>query len=386
MRPITINMFAVGVGGVPSAGTVAQPSTVPWETYEHTITDQGGFESATATLQSTLADALTNWIPLLMANTIVTGPETQLLWNGYLSSVQVSVGSEQLSVTLDDVATRVRVRYTTVLGTQVTTATASNSTAVNRFGTKDYVQGISTANSTEAQALRDRILSERAWPVPSITSQVAFAQSGGAAAQVTLGFTGWYYTLGWVLFGNTSTTNTATTTQVTNMLTTYNSTNNFFSTSGRAITASGLSASEYAAPESTYREAIEDLLNRGNSSGQKQYWGLFDTDRAMTIGVSAFASPSTITYRRNARANTLVGVQTGGQPAGLVLPWDVRPNAMVETVDFLDITALGGTVPLGIARRYISRVSCRVERGTASVTLEPATYHGTDALIAQLGG
>lgn len=354
--------------------------------YTHSISATFGFESAELRLNATLEEAQA-FTGRLLCPLIVYGADADVAWEGYLAGVAFSAGGEQVSVSLDAMSNRVRVRYTLRgLGTPQVTAATTSATSTAIYGTRDLVLSAGApTDSTAATALRDAALAARALPRPQATgtAEALAGGSGGGPVEVTLTFAGWYSTLDWVLFERTDTSTESTTTQVGALIGTgspgIGATNPFLSTSTARITASGVSDTRQAAADTSYRQKIEALLAKGNSSGQRLCWGVYE-GRVFVVEAWAGATPSTIGYRRRL-GSALIEDGHGA----IVPPWMVRPNAMREVVDLLDPAPTTGAVDTA-ARSFVERVTFSIDSGGYRVGFEPAASDGVDARVARLGG
>lgn len=369
-------LYTRGAGGIPSTATPL-PDVRPYLTgYTHSIAAAGGFEGCTIDASTDLTTALT-WLDNLMATVVVYGPWSEVLWEGFLSSVSVQAGSERIDLSLDDVANAVAVRYQPGVGAQITTSFLVDGTgqSVATYGRKELVYGGSGMSTTAADILRDTLLKARQFPVAR-RSGGASTGEGGADIRLTLGCTGWYYSLGWLTTSNTTTTTAVTTTQVGTLLTTAAATNAFISTSTLDIQGSGLSDTQYIEPNTPIRQKVERLLSLGNSSGQRIAYGVYEGQR-FRAKTWAGATPDTITYMQN-----LGDGQIRSMAGGVVDPWLVRPDAMYQVADLLN-PLLPSTADSPSAM-YIERVTCQVGTNSASVRLEPARSSELDVLLARI--
>lgn len=378
MIPIVLNIviFERGASGVPTSTVKPIEIQDRITSYMHTISAAFGFETMAVSLIVQEEEAL-DWLNTgLMRSAIVYGPDAQTVWEGYLRQVDATFGQEKRSVSLDDMANRVTVRYTTVLGTPGATATASDTASQALYGIKDTVISLNQSTATPAANLRDRALTERAYPKMTPTTQIATGDLGGV--QLDLTFEGWYGTLGWVLTSRTSTTNTDTGTQVGALLATSGAgigvTNAFLSTSTANIITTGNTDTEFIAPDTLYRTKIETLLSQGDSTGERLAWGVYE-DRKMTVKQWAGASPTTITYQR-----FLGNEEVYNSNRNPIDSWDVRPDAMYQTTDLLDVAPIAAQQDAA-ARFFVERVTLRIDQSGSSLDLEPSE---TDALDAQI--
>lgn len=342
--------------------------------YEHTITATCGFESMRCSFVAREDRAL-HWLERLGAACVVSGPDAEVVWEGMLTGVQIQFGQESVSLSLDGMANRVKVRYTDELGTPGSTATASDAASQGRYGTRDLVLSIGETNATTAANLRDRALAQYKNPVAQTEGSVQTGDLGDV--RVSLSFAGYYTTLDWLLTANTSTTSTSTTTQVQTLLTAYAAINGFVSTNYGNISSSGVSDTEYIAPDTTYRQKIEHLLQQGNSNNDRLAWGVYE-DRRMAVTVWAGASPTVIHYIRHLGEAHVRDAQGGG----IVAPYTVRPDRNYRVVNAIDEQPIGTVDTL--ATRYIERVTCSASGTSMGVTIEPQASTGLDALLARM--
>lgn len=363
MLPLSVNIFERGAAGIP--GTTYIPVLSPLLSYTHTISCRYGFETMRVSYVMTKEDALVWLTRGLGRSVVVASPGAMTVWEGRLIQIDATFGPEKRSVFLNDMANRVRVRYTTVLDTPGAAPSTStfyeDSASQTLYGKKDAILSVGKSDSTEAGYYGTVELVRRKNPHMAPITEIATGDQGGV--QVDLTFEGWYGALGWVTTSNTSTTKTATTTQLTTLLTNYNSVNNFFSTVSTGITASGINVTEFIPLDTTYQAKIEDLLKRGN--GTNPYaWGVYE-DRKFFASVWAGASPTTIDYRRHLGDSNLYNI--GG---AIVPPWSARPDTMFQTVDLLDVGAVS-TAQDAAARFYVARVGFAIDEAGYRLSLEP---------------
>lgn len=375
---LSFNFFQPGVGGIPSTIMLRSLSGVG-DSYEHTIADQYGFETATLTYDAEVTEALW-WFEQLGSGAVFAGPDATVMWEGLLFSVDITIGNLTQSRSLDGMGNRVRVRYTTVSGIPAVSSTLNSTPSQTRYGIKDRVEGLNQTTSTAAAALATHTLA--AYKQPLSTTRVATGNSAPLFARITLHCVGWYDTLGWVVTSRTDTTAESTTTQCGDLLATsgvgIGVTNAFLSTSTRRIAPSGTTDTRMVAIDTPYRTKFEALLSQGDSTGQALAWGVYE-DRVFVVEQWAAATPTVYRYEYHAADQAVYDARTGG----FVWPWDVRPNSMVVLPRFLDIGPPSGA-PDASGRFYCSRVVCAVDRTSMGVTLEPAANKDLASTIARL--
>lgn len=370
--PLSLNIYERGAGGIPTSQYVALP-TLP-NRYQHTLSDRFGFESMSFSIPVSL-DVAQDWLSNgVMRSVKVFGPDATVCWEGFLTTISASIAQKRASASLERMANRVRCKYTTVLDTPGTTSTASNTTSQALYGIKDLAVPLDKATSTEAGYKRDRVLAEKAFPRSADASEAKTGAQGDVTLE--LQFSGWYATLEWLMYSNSSTSTSSATTQVGTMLGTIAATNAFISASTLDIAALGRTVSGYAEPETTYRQGIEKLLGYGDTSGYPLTWGVYE-DRVFRVAQWAGATPTTVTYYEVA-GDSFVYTANGLR----VAPWDVRPNAMSVVRNLVDVAPVSGAVDAA-ARKYVGRVTCSIDGDSVGVSLEPSE---TSDITSQISG
>lgn len=371
--PLHMDVYERGANGVPSTDHVCDLGGRA-SSYTHTITDQFGFESMQVPFAATLDEAVDWLMNGLMRSVIVSGPDAEISWEGFLSGVSVQIGQKTITLSLDAMANRVRCTYTTVLGTSGTTSTISDTTSQSLYGIKDRVVPLNDSDATAATYRAAIVLAALAYPKSREATQAMTGAQGEIA--LTLSFTGWYGVLDWLVTSNSTTSTAVTTTQVGTLLTAYAAVNAFLSTSAYSITASGISSPQKIEAQTTYREAIEDRLKLGTGT-YPLAWGVYE-DRRFYVTAWAGATPTTITYQEFlGDANVY---DAGG---GVVAPWNVRPNAISQVNDLLDVGP-PAAAPDATARKYVGRVTCTISGDSVGVTLEPSEVDSVEVRLASL--
>jgi hypothetical protein len=372
---LQMNVFERGAAGIPTT-TLAAALQERIDSCEFSSADQFGFETLTVSFTTTRDEAL-DWLANgLMRSCELSGPDTEDCWEGFLETIDAQFGSHQRSVSVRDMANRIRVRYQTTLGTQGARPTSStffeDAVSYGLYGKKDLALSIgNTSDGTEVDDYGNAQLARLSTPKAAPSSEVRTGDLG--EVRLTLHFAGWYATTEWTLLGNTSTTKTTTTTQLGTLLTNLAAVNAFISTATTHITASGVTATEFVEADSTYRSKIETLMARGNGT-QPYAYGVYES-REFYAAAWAGATPATITYQVFLE-EALVLDSTGGAVAF----WNVRPNAMLEVVDLLDIAPVS-TQPDAAARFYVARVTCHIDQGSISVRFEPSEGRDLEAIM-----
>lgn len=169
--------------------------------YKHKISALGGFDTASCELALTFSQmevALEQWI----GNRVAFYADSPLepIWEGLISRITVPAGIVQNTISLDDLANRIRVNYVSRgVGFQTQITTAVNDTASQAlYGIKeDTLDGGSTANTAGAAGfytdLGNAQLALRAYPRVSTSIRTSGAKTG----LVQIECIGFFHTLEW---------------------------------------------------------------------------------------------------------------------------------------------------------------------------------------------
>lgn len=335
------------------------------DSYDHASADKFGYESASVSFNSSLADGA--WmLSALGRQFTVYDPYGIQCWQGIIHSITLRASGIDHTISLEKLANRIRVRFTTPFGTNAVSSTASDTTSQARYGVKDLVQSGGAKTKTEADALATRLLKELTIPPSNTAVAVAAKQERETACAVTLNCVGLYETLAWAVTSNTSTSQSETTAQATALL---SATPNDWISAGR-ITASGLNASQFIAQDTTYRAKLEELLELGMSDGTPLSWGVYN-DRQLEVVPFAGVNVGSAPIRRlsTSTQEPIIRNADGSE----VLWWRVRPNYAYSS-DLLDD---------GSAKGVVGRVSFRCDTNGMSLSLEGTDRSSADALIAR---
>lgn len=376
--PISLSLavYERGANGVPTT-TLVTDLRGRASSYEHSISDRFGFESCRIAFVGSLDEA-TDWLHNgLMRGLIVSGPDAETCWEGFLETVAVTIGQKKASLSLKSMANFVHILWTTIQGGPGgTTATATTASLLSQsfYGRKDFLGSLPKVESTQVLNALAKTLATLCMPRSAESTSARSGSLGDITIELT--FAGWYATLDWNLVSNSSNVNTLTHTQLTaTYLPGIASINAFLSADYSGITYTGPYMPEYVAHYSTYKQVVEKLLSVGDSSNNTLAYGVYEGRRFQAV-TSAAATPTTITYQEDAGSGQIQDAY-----GNVVQPWDVRPNAMSEVRQLLDVGPPTGAIDAA-ARKYIARVTCSISSDAIGCTLEPSGAGSLDALIA----
>lgn len=371
--PLKINIFERGLGGVTSTTLLAELSGRA-SSYNHSITDQFGFESMQVAMTVSLAEAI-DWLSNgLMRSAIVANPFGKTVWEGALTTISAQIDQKPVALSLEAMANRVRCVYTDVLGMPGTTSSVSNAASQSIYGIKDRVVSLAQSGSGPAGYRAAIVLSDVAYPKSRQATQAMTGHQGDIT--LTLSFMGWYGTLEWLVTSNSTTSTAVTTTQVGTLIGNYAAVNAFLSTSTALITASGISSSQLIAAQTTYREAIEDRLKLGDGTNPLA-WGVYE-NKTFHVDPWAGATPASVAYFEHPGDANVYDLYNNVVP-----PWDVRPNAMSQVTDLLDVSPPSGASDAS-GRKYVGRVTCSISGDQIGCTLEPSAMDSIETRLAAL--
>lgn len=125
----------------------------------------------------------------------ITNDQGEAVWWGYVAEVEVSDGAITARVSIDNLANRVAVAYAytspaNTIGARATTAWAENALSVAEYGVFERLDSSAASAPEAADAQRDQVLAQYAYPVAGIE-----VRPGGQAAGATLQCRGWFTTL-----------------------------------------------------------------------------------------------------------------------------------------------------------------------------------------------
>lgn len=321
----------------------------PVYNYQHTIVNQGWFDSASCDLAVQSAsegnDILNNYLGAFVKffadNPLVP------IWEGIINRITFNAGGASYTISLDEMANRISIVYTGAANAaaQVAPANLVGSQAV--YGIKqDQIEfGVDPSVGTMRTLLQGTQLAQRAWP------QTAITQAQGETNIVHLELIGIFHTLEWEkLFSGTTTTTSVMDTAMGNMVSTLANAATFFdNTDLSQISANAGTISQQSRGMSVW----ERMLKIAESGDASNYWvcGVMPTD------------PNTKTRRFYYRlANVAVeytalqadGLKPRNSLGQLIPPWLVVPDRSIRVEDTL--VGFGTTIQADPRVTYIQSV------------------------------
>lgn len=249
---------------------------------------QGGCQAASITA---FGEELALWelIETLRGPVRIQDENAEAVWWGFVGEVQVRVDAIEVGATIDSMVNKIAVAYSYVaagsqeVGERKTTSWASDTESIAEYGTKEFLSSMDGLSDAAAVARRDAILGARRWPVgtgaPFGQPRGRVRRSGAKKSlSATLFCRGWSDTLRWRYAAVSGTSSVATTTQITNLESTYGE----FITGVDIEAASGISSSEYRDGDTTVWEEILALLDSGGANSRRLLCAV-DVDRRLKV-------------------------------------------------------------------------------------------------------
>lgn len=306
-----------------SSGSILEPRGIitvermEWSVY-------GGPKRARLKLTGSPAD-LWDAIDCLSYRIEITESGKYPVWWGMVNEVSVQTENGQFGLSLDDLYNRIMVTYsyvapgTTTVGERRDTEWIEDANSIEYFGYRELRLSQAGLTEEEAIATRDTALSISSWPVapPSLEA------TGEVAA--TIHCVGWWDTLDWRYYANSSTAAVDTTEQIETII----------STSGQFITGvdsyiqSGIVSSQYRNGENRALFEIEKLLKMGGPNKRRLL-----ADVLPSRGVRIYEEPSkyaTLLYTPDNCIVSSVG-DVEVEPANAVGQW-------IRLIDFVPYDA-----------------------------------------------
>jgi hypothetical protein len=176
-------------------GITATPLQLSWSSF-------GGPQGAVVRLEGAAAHlfALGN---LLRSPVLVSDPHGSPVWWGFVDRISLYLPGSQVSLSLDEVFNRVRVRYSFIspdghLADLNLTDYASSVRSQGDYGIREKTLTYTDLDDAQAEALRDTFLASHAWPRSVLSSRAN--HDGEVWAELRC--SGWFETLAWTQYQN----------------------------------------------------------------------------------------------------------------------------------------------------------------------------------------
>lgn len=338
--------------------------------YTHSIVAQGGFDTCKFDVavrsQTEGQEFLNNYLGCRVF--CYADNPAEPMWEGLINRITFNAGGISYTISLDEMANRVTVVYNAAADVATQSVAANSTTSQAIYGIKqDQIEfGANPSGSTaHPNALRDTILTNRAFPQTSIT------KGGGDTNTVTLECIGFYQTLTWekvftVAGGGTASFNT----RINGYITGLSNGTTFFNNAD----VSGLAANATVTSNQQRAQSIWEVIQKiaeGGDAANYYIVGIEPTN--YQTGLRRFY------YRQvNAATEYIARTRDGLRIRNLygreVPPWTVRPDRAILVTDVL----VGYNTRLQVDPRltYIFRIQYDANR-------QEVQYFGADDTTAR---
>lgn len=299
--------------------------------YRHSINAIGGFDTASCDITVRSRDEGQQFLDQYIGNRVafyVDNP-VEPIWEGFINRMTFNAGGVEYTISLDDMANRIRTLYSSTQGSTTATQSAvSNSTSSQAiYGIKqEQIDLGEMVNGTGATIARDTQLAQRAFPKTSILP------SSGGNSLLHIECLGFYHTLEWDDYFQNTTGNV----QIGNLVDTIigsdvNGTT-FYDNSDTTDTAANTQTiNQISVKGNTRWDMLMKLQEMGDTS---TYFvvGIGPTDfNRGTRRAYYRAASTTVTYT----ARQSDGLRIRNLYGQLVDPWRVRPDTGIRVSDVL---------------------------------------------------
>lgn len=176
-------------------GIKATPLQLAWSSF-------GGPQGAVVRLEGAAAhiDVFGN---LLRCPVLISDPQAIPVWWGFVDRISLHLPGSQVSLSLDEVFNRVRVRYSFIspdghLADLNLTEYASSGRSQVEYGVREKTLTVADLDDAQGEALRDTFLASHAWPQSVLSNRA----NPDGEVWAELHGSGWFETLAWRQYQN----------------------------------------------------------------------------------------------------------------------------------------------------------------------------------------
>lgn len=302
---------------------------VNMNTYSHTLSANGGFDSMNITLSDDRI-SIESWIERGVGSHIeVYNSEGVVVWEGFVNVVGANIGGLEVNVgPLMDIGNRVSVAYAPVdytfspplVGDTTVTTITENERSQNIYGIIEKIVNGGRVTDDNAELIRDTFLKERAYPETSSALKL------GSNSQISLtleclGY--WYFTNAYV-YNDTGSGAIQVDTRILEILEGNPNTDMFgdiYIDSNNAIVP------EESDEDKLAMAHLKELLALGGASDQRYTLGVYENRDVYYKEIPSVPAYKTTLSDQGQKILTYEGA--------LVYPWDVRPSQWLFVSDVL---------------------------------------------------
>jgi hypothetical protein len=327
---ITIAVYTPLVQGGAHIDTI----TGDVESYQHSIAANGGFISATFTINGS-RETLENWIEYGIGRHIKAhAPDNRVIWEGFVDSLAVTMGGITTNRgPLINIANRVSVTYTPIIdasttppltGTPTETIIAENTDSQTKYGIWEKVVNTGNVLDDDAEFIRDLFLVDNAYPDGNCTISFGGEASAMSVTASCRGYIDWF---GYSYNDITAPISVTVSEKLADVIDA--DPNNLFSSTASSVTmkTNMVLAMSWEDQNRTAKTIIDEMIAYGGGSDDRWLFGIY-ADRIVHFN----QAPTAVEYLyyladNNQRVETINGET--------LHPWDVLPGKWISMLDFL---------------------------------------------------
>lgn len=239
-----------------------------------------------------------NWLVSGLGRHIeLYSPGLELIWEGFVSTLNINVGSLTLSLgpLLRTVKNKVKVAFSTVdtsvtppaVGVRTSTDWAEDTISQTKYGIIESVESLAGANITSAEQLRDLVLEENKDPRPTEKENL----TSSTTPNVTIGCEGYFSWLDAYTLDLTTTGDQNASAKIEAVLAA--DPNGIFSTSYGLIDENISQVGAYDRDDRPAIEIIKGIVGLGDTSGTRWLFGFYKNRIAKYAAI-----PTDVAYNR----------------------------------------------------------------------------------------
>lgn len=349
--PHTVNIFSRPAQG---SGFIRRVTAL---NYQHSIVSQGWFDTMKCDVAVRSQGEGQEYLDRFLGCRVFAYADNpyEPMWEGFINRITFNTGGVAYTISLDEMANRVEVKYSNDgvtangVGTIATTTIANSTASQNIYGIKHASIEFGynrNGNASHANALRDTILAQRAFPQTSIT------KGAGNSNLVTLECVGFYETLKWEVVALSTVNTTQFDARITgNLLPALGNGTTFFNNADfSAVVANAIATTGSIRNGQTYWDAILKIAEAGDGTN---YWMAGIEPTNPQTGLRRF-------YYRQVNAATQYtarqsdGLRVRDLYGRIVPPWAVVPDKTIMVSDVL--VGYNSSVQVDPRLTYIAKI------------------------------
>jgi hypothetical protein len=375
--PISISLYPNGNYNYPILQNgISITSNI--SSYAHSITSNGGCESATIKMEMPI-DIASQYLNYILYHVRVFDEYSQQIWIGYINSIQLDYGSSITTIGVNNYASR----FVLFVNGNVSGTLFSDNSA-KLYGDKiEFIRvdaGVLNATQVTQNMTRALLLKGS----PNIENKTTSETKSRQTCSVTINCAGYYSLADWKTVGATALAGTGndTTLSISSFInnnifnvpsispSTYILTRN--TTGGSGIIDATTNRWDAYTP---YSQVISDLIDCGTINGNILSYGVYP-DGLFDLSISRINTQN-IDYYKSVASSKIYDVNGAEIP-----PTQVLPDKNLSITELRPAYTTFAQQIIGL--QYINRVSLQISRNGYSLTLEPATLNDASYELARL--